>query len=151
MARILRQSGRRQRRKKPRPPARTLAAEKLNWPAFGLRQVDDKDLQHRLNPPHRSTYSSDVEAVHGLMEEEFYWVYPGLYALPPVLLSSLSAQDLPSPRQIPGHGLPGCVNRWLSSSPDPRAKIACALRVRTPAKLPRAPPARRPPAQRSGS
>ncbi|HXG33877.1 MAG TPA: hypothetical protein VNJ11_10965 [Bryobacteraceae bacterium] len=27
---------------------------------------------HRFNPPHRSTYNSDVEAVHGLMEPEFY-------------------------------------------------------------------------------
>jgi len=30
------------------------------------------------------------------------WVHPRVYALPPVLLSSLSAQDLPSPRQILG-------------------------------------------------
>jgi hypothetical protein len=28
--------------------------------------------QHRFNPPHRSTYNSDVEAVHGIMEREFY-------------------------------------------------------------------------------
>jgi transposase len=44
IARILQQSGRSQRRKKPRPPARSLAAEKLSWPAFGLLQVDVKDL-----------------------------------------------------------------------------------------------------------
>lgn len=28
--------------------------------------------QHRFNPPHRSTFNSDVEAVHGIMEPEFY-------------------------------------------------------------------------------
>jgi hypothetical protein len=239
--------------KRPRPP-RSLAAEKLSWPTFGLLQVDVKDLSdlpgyrelipfglpryqftarivpeggiwlafsavndstyallfgdrllahlaacgvqleeltvqtdngsefggawnrrrtppaftrlveqkyrcrlHRFNPPHRSTYNSDVEAVHGLMEQEFYhlepfrgdlqrflnqawtyqlwfnylrensakghrtpdqlraerapWVHPKVYALPPVLLSSLSAQDLPSPRQILGQDLLGHVRR----------------------------------------
>jgi hypothetical protein len=125
-------------------------------PAF-TRLVEQKYRcrQHRFNPPHRSTYNSDVEAVHGLMEQEFYqlepfrgdlqrflnlawtyqlwfnylrensakghrtpdqlraerapWVHPKVYALPPVLLSSLSAQDLPSPRQILGQDLPGHV------------------------------------------
>ena len=125
-------------------------------PAF-TRLVEQKYCcrQHRFNPPHRSTYNSDVEAVHGLMEQEFYqlepfrgdpqsflnqawtyqlwfnylrensakghrspdqlraerapWVHPKVYALPPVLLSSLSAQDLPSPRQILGQDLPGHV------------------------------------------
>ena len=122
IARILQQSERSRRRKEPRLPARSLAAEKLSWPAFGLLQIDVKDLSdlpgyrelipfglprfhftarivpeggawnrrrapsaftrlveqkyrcrlHRFNPPHRSTYKSDVEAVHGLMEEEFY-------------------------------------------------------------------------------
>jgi hypothetical protein len=159
--------------KSPVPRARSLAAEKLSWPAFGLLQVDVKDLsdlpgyrelipfglpryqftarivpeggiwlafsavndstyallfgdrllahlaacgvkleeltvqtdngsefggawnrrrtppaftrlveqkyrcrQHRFNPPHRSTYNSDVEAVHGLMEQEFYHLEP---------------------------------------------------------------------------
>ena len=28
--------------------------------------------RHRFNPPHRSTYNSDVESVHGIMEPEFY-------------------------------------------------------------------------------
>lgn len=28
--------------------------------------------QRRFNPPHRSTFNSDVEAVHGIMEPEFY-------------------------------------------------------------------------------
>jgi hypothetical protein len=28
--------------------------------------------QHRFIPPHRSTYNSDVEAAHGIMEPEFY-------------------------------------------------------------------------------
>ena len=28
--------------------------------------------QHRFNPPHRSTFNSDVESVHGTMEPEFY-------------------------------------------------------------------------------
>jgi hypothetical protein len=28
--------------------------------------------QHRFHPPHRSTYTSDVKAVHGIMEREFY-------------------------------------------------------------------------------
>jgi transposase len=263
IARILKQSGRSQRRKKPRPPARSLAAEKLSWPAFGLLQVDVKDLsdlpgyrelipfglpryqftarivpeggiwlafsavndstyallfgdrllahlaacgvkleeltvqtdngsefggawnrrrtppaftrlveqkyrcrRHRFNPPHRSTYNSDVEAVHGLMEQEFYqlepfrgdlqrflnqawtyqlwfnylrensakghrtpdqlraerapWVHPKVYALPPVLLSSLSAQDLPSPRQNLGQDLPGHVKSPMSTHSDPR-------------------------------
>jgi hypothetical protein len=129
-------------------------------PAF-TRLVEQKYRcrQHRFNPPHRSTYNSDVEAVHGLMEQEFYhlepfrgdlqsflnlawtyqlwfnylrensakghrtpdqlraerapWVHPKVYALPPVLLSSLSAQDLPSPRQILGQDLPGHVTNWL--------------------------------------
>ncbi len=253
IARILRQHGRSSRRKKPRRAARSLAAEKLTWPAFGLLEIDVKDLsdlagyrelipfglpryqftarvvpeggiwlafsavndstyallfadrllahlsrcgvrlselivqtdngsefggnwnrrrglpaftrlveqkygcrQHRFIPPHRSTYNSDVEAVHGLMEREFYelqrftgdveaflnqaWAYQlwfnyarensaknwrtpdqlraerarsvdrAVFALPPVLLSSLSAQDLPLPRQIlVGHDLPGYV------------------------------------------
>jgi transposase len=269
IARILQQSGRSQRRKKPRPRARSLAAEKLSWPAFGLLQVDVKDLsdlpgyrelipfglpryqftarivpeggiwlafsavndstyallfgdrllahlaacgvkleeltvqtdngsefggawnrrrtppaftrlveqkyccrQHRFNPPHRSTYNSDVEAVHGLMEQEFYqlepfrgdlqrflnlawtyqlwfnylrensakghrtpdqlraerapWVHAKVYALPPVLLSSLSAQDLPSPRQILGQDLPGhvtCPRGRMLLAPGRRASL----------------------------
>jgi hypothetical protein len=131
-------------------------------PAF-TRLVEQKYRcrRHRFNPPHRSTYNSDVEAVHGLMEQEFYhlepfrgdlqrflnqawtyqlwfnylrensakghrtpdqlraerapWVHPKVYALPPVLLSSLSAQDLPSPRQILGQDLPGHVREWLTT------------------------------------
>jgi hypothetical protein len=131
-------------------------------PAF-TRLVEQKYRcrLHRFNPPHRSTYNSDVEAVHGLMEQEFYhlepfrgdlqrflnqawtyqlwfnylrensakghrtpdqlraerapWVHPKVYALPPVLLSSLSAQDLPSPRQILGQDLPGHVTNVFSS------------------------------------
>jgi hypothetical protein len=265
VGRILRQAGRSRRRKKPRPPTRSLAAQKMQWRAFGLLQIDVKDLsdlpgyrelipfglpryqftarvvpegglwlafsavndstyallfadrllahlkacgvrlrqlvvqtdngsefggnwnrkngrpaftklvedkyrcrQHRFNPPHRSTYNSDVEAVHGLMEPEFYelehfagdvrvflqqawayqlwfnyvrpnsgkghrspeqlraerapWIQSQVFALPPVLLSSLSAQDLPRPRQILGHDVPGYVNRsiWLPATrPDP--------------------------------
>lgn len=169
IGRILRQAGRSRPRKKPRRPARSLAAAKLQWLAFGLLQIDVKDLSdlpgyrelipfglprypltarivpegaiwlafsavndstyallfadrllehfgrsgvdlaqlvvetdngsefeghwnrrhglppftklveqkyrcraHRFNPPHRSTYNSDVEAVHGLREPEFY-------------------------------------------------------------------------------
>jgi hypothetical protein len=46
-------------------------------PAF-TRLVEQKYRcrQHRFNPPHRSTYNSDVEAVHGLMEQEFYHLEP---------------------------------------------------------------------------
>jgi hypothetical protein len=46
-------------------------------PAF-TRLVEQKYRcrQHRFNPPHRSTYNSDVEAVHGLMEQEFYQLEP---------------------------------------------------------------------------
>ncbi len=42
-------------------------------PAF-TRLVEQKSgcRAHRLNPPHRSTYNRDVEAVHGLTEREFY-------------------------------------------------------------------------------
>jgi len=253
IGRILRQNGRSRRRKKPRPPARSLAAAKLAWRPFGLLQIDVKDLidlpgyrelipfglprfqftarvvpeggiwlafsavndstyallfadrllahlkrcgvdlselvvqtdngsefggnwnrrhglppftklveqkyrcrAHRFNPPHRSTYNSDVEAVHGLMEPEFYElerfngsvrgfldqaysyqlyfnllrrnsakagqtpeqlrqarapsVSPRIHLLPPVLLSSLDAQDLPLPRQVlAGHDVPGYV------------------------------------------
>jgi transposase len=252
IGRILRQHGRSRRRKKPRPPVRSLAAVKMQGPAFSLVQVDVKDLkdlagyrelipfglprfqftarmvpegtlwlafsavndstyallfadrllahlarcgvdlsqlvvqtdngsefgsnwnrrhglpaftrlveqkygwrQHRFNPPHRSTYNSDVERVHGIMEPEFYelerfsgsasaflrqaysyqlyfnllrrnsakrgqtpeqlrpagapTVSPQIYLLPPVMLSSLSAQDLPLPRQILGHDVPGYV------------------------------------------
>jgi transposase len=112
--------------------------------------------QHRFIPPHRSTYNSDVEAVHGIMEPEFYnlehfsgglpaflgqaYAYqlyfnlirensakgyrtpeqlraeraphidPRIFLLPPVMLSSLPAQDLPTPRQIlVGHDVPGSV------------------------------------------
>lgn len=253
IGRILRQHGRIRRRKKPRPPARSLAQQKMQWPPFGLLEIDVKDLkdlpgyrelipfglpryqftarmvpegglwlafsavndstyallfadrllahlqrcgvdlsrltvqtdngsefggnwnrrhglppftklveqkyrcrQHRFNPPHRSTYNSDVEAVHGIMEPEFYElehfsgsvhsflnqaysyqlyfnllrrnsakggqtpeqlrrarapsVSPQVYLLPPVLLSSLEAQDLPLPRQVlEGHDVPGYV------------------------------------------
>jgi len=253
IGRILHQHGRSRRRKKPRPPVRSLARQKLQWPPFGLLQIDVKDLrdlpgyrelipfglprfqftarivpegtlwlafsavndstyalwfadrllahlarcgvdlsrlvvqtdngsefggnwnrrhglppftklvehkhgclQHRFNPPHRSTYNSDVEAVHGIMEPEFYelerfsgspraflnqaysyqlyfnllrrnsakagqtpeqlrrarapTVSPQIYWLPPVILSSLKAQDLPLPRQVlEGHDLPGYV------------------------------------------
>jgi transposase-like protein len=49
-----------------------------NWnrkslPAF-TKLVEKKwrCRQHKFNPPHRSTYNSDVEAVHGIMEPEFY-------------------------------------------------------------------------------
>jgi len=253
VGRILRQAGRSRRRKKPRPPTRSLAAQKMQWRAFGLLQIDVKDLsglpgyrelipfglpryqftarvvpegglwlafsavndstyallfadrllahlkacgvrlrqlvvqtdngsefggnwnrkngrpaftklvedkyrcrQHRFNPPHRSTCNSDVEAVHGLMEPEFYerehfggdvrvflqqawayqlwfnyvrpnsgkghrspeqlraerapWIQSRVFALPPVLLSSLSAPDLPLPRQIRGHDVLGYVS-----------------------------------------
>jgi len=48
-----------------------------------------------------------------LRAERAPWVHPKVYALPPVLLSSLSAQDLPSPRQILGQDLPGDVTNWL--------------------------------------
>ncbi|MCP9462956.1 MAG: hypothetical protein NNA24_13055 [Nitrospira sp.] len=112
--------------------------------------------QHRFNPPGRSTYNSDLEAVHGLMEPEFYelerfngpvraflnqaysyqlyfnlvrgnsgkggqtpeqlrqirapTVSPQIYFLPPVMLSSLEAQDLPLPRHVlAGHDVPGHV------------------------------------------
>ena len=115
-----------------------------------------KCRQHRFNPPHRSTYNSDVEAVHGIMEPEFYdlerfngcvsaflnqaWAYqlyfncvrknsakqnqtpeqlrgaraptilPAVFFLRPVLLSSLSQQQLPTPRQLLlGHDVPGSV------------------------------------------
>jgi len=38
-------------------------------------------------------------------------VSPRIYYLPPVMLSSLSAQDLPLPRQLlPGHHVPGYVS-----------------------------------------
>jgi len=116
--------------------------------------------QHRFNPPHRSTYNSDVEAVHGIMEPEFYplerfrgsvsaflgqaysyqlyfnllrrnsakgnltpeqlrqarapTVSPQVCLLPPVMLSSLDAQDLPLPRQVlEGHDVPGYVTSDL--------------------------------------
>jgi len=253
IGRILRRHGRSRRRKKPRPPARSLARQKMRWPPFGLLQMDVKDLQdlpgyrelipfglprfqftarmvpegtlwlafsavndstyallfadrllahlarcgvdlrplvvqtdngsefggnwnrrhglppftklveqkygcrqHRFNPPHRSTYNSDVEAVHGIMEREFYelerfrgsvsaflgqaysyqlyfnllrrnsakggrtpeqlrqarapTVRPEVSLLPPVMLSSLNAQDLPLPRQVlVGQDVPGYV------------------------------------------
>lgn len=107
--------------------------------------------QHRFNPPHRPTHNSDLEAVHGILEPEFYqlerftpqpadllakafayqlyfnlvrtnsnkghrtpaelvaqrapWVQPGLFYLPPVLLSS--ARDSPTPQQLlVGHHVP---------------------------------------------
>jgi hypothetical protein len=47
-----------------------------------------------------------------LRAERAPWVHPKVYALPPVLLSSLPAQDLPSPRQILGQDLPGHVSFW---------------------------------------
>ncbi len=243
IGRILRWHGRSRHRKKPRPPARSLAQQKMRWPPFGLFEMDVKDLQdlpgyrelipfglprfqftarmvpegmlwlafsavndstyalrfadrllahlarcgvalrplvvqtdhgsefggnwnrrhglppftklvegkygcrqHRFHPPHRSTYHSDVEAVHGIMEREFYQlerfrgslsaflgqaysyqlyfnllrrnsakggrtpdelrqaraptVRPEISLLPPVMLSSLHAQDLPLPRQV---------------------------------------------------
>jgi transposase-like protein len=31
-----------------------------------------KCRKHRFNPPHRATFNSDVECVHGIMEPEFY-------------------------------------------------------------------------------
>jgi len=255
IGRILRQRGRSRRRKKPRPPARRLAAQKMQWPPFGRLQIDVKDLRdlpayrelipfglpryqftarlvpegalwlafsavndstyallfadrllahfrrcgvdlrqlivqtdngsefggnwnrrhgrppftklveqkyrcrrHRFNPPHRSTHNSDVEAVHGIMEPEFYelerfsgslpaflaqtysyqlyfnlvrtnsnkggctpeqlrvarapTISPRISFLPPVMLSSLKAQDLPLPRQVlEGHDVPGYVTR----------------------------------------
>jgi transposase len=251
IGRILRQAGRSRRRKKPRPPVHSLARQKMQWPPFGLFEIDVKDLkdlagyrelipfglprfqftarlvpegtlwpafsavndstyallfadrllahlarcgvdlgplvvqtdngsefggnwnrrhglpaftklveqkcrcrQHRFNPPHRSTYNSDVEAVHGIMEPEFYelerfngsvqaflrqaygyqlyfnllrrnsakggrtpeqlrharapTVSPQVCLLPPVMLSSFDAQDLPLPRQVlEGHDVPG--------------------------------------------
>ncbi len=260
IGRILRQHGRSRSRKKPRPPVRSLAAEKMRWPPFGLLQIDVKDLRdlagyrelipfglpryqytarvvpegavwlafsavndstyallfadrllahfrrcgvdlaqltvqtdngsefggnwnrrhglppftklveqkygcrrHRFNPPHRSTHNSDVEAVHGIMEPEFYELerfagcvrtflaqaysyqlyfnlvrrnsnkggrtpeqLPALRAptvsgqihfLPPVLLSSLSAHELPLPRQlIVGHDVPGYLRRLFEGS-----------------------------------
>jgi hypothetical protein len=44
IGRILRRHGRSRRRKKPRPPARSLARQKMEWPPFGLVQIDVKDL-----------------------------------------------------------------------------------------------------------
>ena len=44
IARILPEPGRTRPRKKRRPPARSMAAETIQWPAFGLLQVDVKDL-----------------------------------------------------------------------------------------------------------
>ena len=46
IARILPEPGRTRPRKKPRPPARNMAAEKIQWPAFRLLQVDVQDLSH---------------------------------------------------------------------------------------------------------
>jgi len=45
-----------------------------------------------------------------LRAERATGVDPKVFALPPVLLSSLSAQDLPSPKQILGQDLPGHVS-----------------------------------------
>ncbi len=45
IGRILRQQGRSRRRKKPRPPARSLAQQKMQWRPFGLLQIDVKDLK----------------------------------------------------------------------------------------------------------
>jgi transposase len=44
IGRILRQAGRSRQRKKPRPPSRSLAPQKMAWPAFGLLQIDVQDL-----------------------------------------------------------------------------------------------------------
>jgi hypothetical protein len=86
-------------------------------PAF-TRLVEQKYRcrRHRFNPPHRSTYNSDVEAVHGLMEQEFYQLEPFRGDLQSFLNQAWSyqlwfnsAQDLPSPRQILGQDLPGHV------------------------------------------
>jgi hypothetical protein len=38
------QHGPSRRRKRPRPPARSLAAQEIQWPPFGLSQIDVKDL-----------------------------------------------------------------------------------------------------------
>ncbi len=45
IGRILRQAGRSRRRKKPRPPVRSLAEHKIQWPLFGLFEMDVKDLK----------------------------------------------------------------------------------------------------------
>lgn len=41
-------------------------------PFTGLVEQKWKCRQHRFNPPHRSTYNSDLESIHGHMEPEFY-------------------------------------------------------------------------------
>lgn len=131
------------------------ANRRRSVPAFS-RLVEQKwrCREHRFNPPRRSTYNSDVEAVHGIIEREFYelerfrgdvesflnqaWAYQlyfnlvrgnsarrGLtpeqltrlrapdidskvFLLPPVLLSSLPAHQLPTPKQIlAGHHVAG--------------------------------------------
>jgi transposase InsO family protein len=68
-------------------------------PAF-TRLVEQKYRcrQHRFNPPHRSTYNSDVEAVHGLMEQEFYQLRT-LPRRPPALPQS--GLDLSALVQLP--------------------------------------------------
>jgi hypothetical protein len=45
-----------------------------------------------------------------LRAERAPWIQSQVFALPPVLLSSLSAQDLPLPRQILGHDVLGYVS-----------------------------------------
>jgi hypothetical protein len=67
-----------------------------------------------------------------LRAERAPWVHAKVYALPPVLLSSLSAQDLPSPRQILGQDLPGhchCVVRPQPPTPLIRARTAAQRRA----------------------
>ena len=44
IGRILRQAGRSRRRKTPRPPVHSLARQKIEWRAFGLFEIDVKDL-----------------------------------------------------------------------------------------------------------
>jgi hypothetical protein len=57
-----------------------------------------------------------------LRAERAPWVHPKVYALPPVLLSSLSAQDLPSPTQILGQDLLGDVTRTDRAAACPESR-----------------------------
>lgn len=45
IGRILRQHGRSRRRKKPRPPVRSLARPKMHWSAFALLHIEVRDLK----------------------------------------------------------------------------------------------------------
>ena len=51
----------------------------------------------------RTNSGKDHRNPEQLRAERAPWIQSRVFALPPVLLSSLSAQDLPLPRQILGH------------------------------------------------